>query len=150
MNLHDYIIKTEKQKINGTSILADVFEALCGAIFLDSEKNLKKVEEKIINPYFKDFKLNTQNIKISSKNELLEFLQNKFKTSVLIDLEYEKRGLEHDPIWIVKNPKIIDKASNKSILKISKTIKSEKFKSKKDAEKDIYAKILDYLKTKKK
>lgn len=150
MNLHEFILKTENQPIKGTRILADVFEALCGAIFLDSEYNLSLVEHKIIDPFITDLNSKTQNSIISSKNELLEFLQEKFKTSIIIELEYEKSGFEHDPIWIAKNPMIIDKNSQKNLIKISRTIKSGKFKNKKDAEKDIYAKILDYLKTKKK
>ena len=37
-NLEDYLFKAN-QKIDGTLILADVLEAICGAIFLDTELN---------------------------------------------------------------------------------------------------------------
>ena len=150
MNLHEFIFKIEKQRVKGTRILADVFEAVCGALFLDSEHDLTLVEQKIIDPFITDLNIKTQISIISSKNELLEFLQEKFKTPILIKLEYEKSGFEHDPIWLAKNPMIIDKNNQKNLIKISRTINSGKFKNKKDAEKDIYTKILEYLKTQKK
>ncbi|MCK4380955.1 MAG: hypothetical protein KAW51_07415 [Candidatus Lokiarchaeota archaeon] len=79
---------------------------------------------------------------------MLEFLQEKFKTSIIIELEYRKSGSEHDPIWIAKNPKILEKEKQIELLEISRKLKSGTFKNKKDAEKDIYAKILRYLKKK--
>ncbi|MFX0141901.1 MAG: ribonuclease III domain-containing protein [Candidatus Hodarchaeota archaeon] len=148
INLDKYILKTEKQKIKGTRILADIFEAICGAIFLDSDHNLNLVEQKMINPFYEDLDVIIQNSKISSKNVLLEFLQGKFRTNITIEVEYEKSGEEHDPIWIVKNPKILNKEDQKEIIKLSRNLKSGKFKNKKDAEKDVYNRILKYLKRK--
>lgn len=150
MNLHKFIFKNEKQQIKETRIMADVFEAICGAIFLDTNHNFKLVEEKMIDPFYEDFNSLIESSIISEKNELLEFLQDKFKTSIIIELEYHKSGFEHDPIWIARNPKIFDKQNQKQLIKISKTVKSGKFRNKKDAEKDIYAKILEYLITQKK
>jgi len=147
MNLQDFIFKTESQTVKGTRILADVFEAICGAIFFDSNYNFRVVEEKMINPFYGDLEATIDNSLSDQKNELLEFLQAKFKTSILIELEYEKSGFEHDPIWIAKNPMVIDKYDQKDLIKISKNLKSGKFRNKKDAEKDIYAKIYKYLKT---
>lgn len=148
MNLYEFIFKSEKQQVRGTKIMADVFEAICGAIFLDANYNFKVLEEKMIEPFYKDFNSLIENSIISEKNELLEFLQEKFKTSIFIELEYDKSGFEHDLIWIAKNPKIFDRQNQKELIKISKTLKSSKFKNKKEAEKDIYAKILRYLKKK--
>lgn len=150
MNLHEFIFKTENQPIIGTRILADVFEAICGAIFPDSEHNLNIVEQTIINPFITDLNIKTQNPIISSKNELLEFLQEKFKTSIVIELEYQKSGEDHDLIWIAKNPRILEKTKQIELIEITKKLKSGEFRNKKDAEKDIYAKILEYLKTKNK
>lgn len=147
MNLHEFIFKIEKQRIKGTRILADVFEAVCGALFLDSNCNLHLVEEKVIDPFIPHLSNFTYNSIISSKNELLEFLQDKFKTNIVIELEYAKSGEEHNPIWIAKNPKILDKHQNE-LLKIPKTLKSGKFRTKKDAEKSLFNIILNYLKSK--
>ncbi|MFX0137857.1 MAG: ribonuclease III domain-containing protein [Candidatus Hodarchaeota archaeon] len=150
IKLENYIFKTEDQKIKGTRILADVFEAICGALFLDSDCNLSLIEKKIIDAFYEDLDIIIQNSLISSKNVLLEFLQDKFKVNVIIELEYTKRGHEHDPIWIAKNPKIFEAGSQKELIMIAKDLKSAKFKNKKDAEKDIYAKILKYLEKKRK
>jgi len=150
IDLEKYIFKTEKQKIKGTRILADIFEALCGAIFLDSEYNLDLVEEKMINPFYEDLNVIIQTSIISSKNVLLEFLQEKFKTNIIIELEYEKSGFEHNPNWIAKKPRILEQKSRKELVKIPRSLKSLKFNSKKMSEKDLYAKILKFLENKKK
>ncbi|MFX1500819.1 MAG: ribonuclease III domain-containing protein [Promethearchaeota archaeon] len=148
INLHEFIFKAEKQQVKDTKILADVFEAICGAVFLDSDGNLDLVDQKLIDPFINDLTFNGQKQSISSKNALLEFLQEKYKMPISIELEYEKSGLDHDPIWKVKNPKIIDKQSQKELVKLSEILKSDNFKNKKDAEKDIYARILRHLKKK--
>ncbi|MFX1317467.1 MAG: ribonuclease III domain-containing protein, partial [Promethearchaeota archaeon] len=146
MNLHEYILKSDKQRVKGTRILADAFEAICGAIFLDSNNNLNIVEQKIIDPFYDLLDINNENLKPYRKNELLEFLQEKYKIPINIKLEYEKSGFDHDPIWLAKNPKIFDKQNQKKLVEISKNLKSGKFKNKKDAETDLYFKILEYLK----
>jgi ribonuclease-3 len=145
MKLGDFILKTEDQKIKGTRILADVFEAICGALFLDSDHNLKKVSQKLVEPFYDDIELIIQNSIISSKNELLEFLQDRFKTNIAIELEYVKNGEEHNPIWIAKNPKILDKYKNIELIDIPIKLESEKYKTKKEAEKNLFNLILKYL-----
>ena len=148
IDLERYIFKSDKQKIEGTRILADIFEAICGAIFLDSDFNLKLVEDKIINRFYEDIEFIIKDSTILNKNALLEFLQNKYKINILIKLEFERYGLEHDPIWRAKNPKIIDKNSQKELLILPNSLQSKKFGNKKDAEKDLYLKILNYIKKK--
>jgi ribonuclease-3 len=150
INLQEFIFKSGKQQIRGTRILADVFEAICGAIFLDSNQNFNLVEEKMITPFFEDFDLIIKNSALNIKSELLEFLQGKFKTGIKINLEYEESGLAHSPTWIARNPKILDLNTQKILTNLPKNIISSKFKSKPDAEKDIYFKILEYLKSKEK
>ena len=148
INLHDFIFKTEKQLVMGTRIMADVFEAICGAIFLDSNYDFKLVEEKMINPFYEDFDAIIGSSVVSEKNELLEFLQKKFKTSIIIKLKYVKSGPDHDLTWIAKNPKILGQENQKELIKIPKRIESARFSNKKDVDKDIYTKILKYLEKK--
>ena len=146
MNLQEFIFKTETQTVKGTRILADVFEAICGALFFDSNYNFGLVEEKMINPFYEDLELRIDNSLLDKKNELLEFLQEKFKTSIFIKLDYEKMGYEHDPSWIARNPQIRERFTKELLTKLPKNIKSEAFGNKKDAERDIYLKIFNYLK----
>jgi len=146
MNLQEFIFKTEKQPVKGTRILADVFEAICGAIFFDSKYNFTIVEEKMINPFYEDLDYIIENSIPNNKNELLEFLQEKFKTSIIIKLEYDKSGYEHDPNWIAKNPQIVERYTQEVLIELPEDLKSNAFGNKKDAERDIYFKILNYLK----
>lgn len=146
INLQEFVLKSGKQQIEGTRILADVFEAICGAIFLDSSQNCNLVEEKMIIPFFEDFDLIMNKSPINIKSELLEFLQGKFKTSIKINLEYDESGLAHNPTWIARNPKILDTNIQKQLIDLPKNMVSSEFRNKPDAEKDIYLKILEYLK----
>jgi len=104
----------------------------------------------MINPFYEDLNVIIQTSIISSKNVLLEFLQEKFKTSIIIELEYEKSGVEHNPFWIAKNPRILEQDSRKELVKIPRSLKSVICNSKKIADKDLYAKILKFLEDKKK
>ncbi|MFX0009969.1 MAG: ribonuclease III domain-containing protein, partial [Candidatus Hermodarchaeota archaeon] len=145
MGLLKFIFHSKNQKVKNTSIIADVFEAICGAIYLDSGKNLELVEQKIINRFFTDW---TQHLKESTnlqKNELLEFLQNKLKITPKVEYDYEKLGPDNEVLWKAKNPRILDN-SNNIILELPKSLKSSVNKSKKEAEKELSALILKYLK----
>lgn len=141
----EYIFKAEKQKVKDTRILADVFEAVCGAIFLDSDWNLKVVEEKMIGRFIGDLNLNVIDLNIQSKNTLLEYLQKKFHTSIIIKLDYERCGPEDDTFWIAKNPEFIVNNKLTELDKVPPNIRSEKHKNKQEADKDVYSKILGYL-----
>jgi len=47
----------------------------------------------------------------------------------------------------VKNPEILDKKQNR-ILSLPDNLRSEKFRTRKDAEKDLSLKVLEYLQSK--
>jgi ribonuclease-3 len=150
VNLQKFIFKSGNQQIKGTRILADVFEAICGALFLDSNHNFNLVEEKIINRFYDNFDLmifsTIKNIKI----DLLEFLQSKFKTNVKIKLDYDVSGLAHNPTWIAKNPQILDQSTKKELIKLPSKIISNNYGNKPDAKEDIYLKIMEYVKSREK
>ena len=149
LSLADYIYKAENQDIKDNRVLADVFEALCGAIFLDSDWNLGIVKKKMIDPFFGDLNLVGSTSMIPSKNALLEYLQKKYKTKIAVKLEYEKRGPDDKPTWISKNPKLLVDNISIENLKLLTDIRSEAFNNKQEADKDIYFKILKYLKSEK-
>ncbi|MFX1289035.1 MAG: ribonuclease III domain-containing protein, partial [Promethearchaeota archaeon] len=141
MNLWRYVIASNKQNIEGTSILAEIFEAICGAIYIDSNYDLYTVESKIINKYFYDWDSLIEESPHLHKNRLLEFLQDIFKITPKLVFEYEKLGPENDSRWVAKNPKIFDQ-NQKEIIELPSTLRSEQYKRKKDTEKDLSAKIL--------
>ena len=144
MELCKYIFSSKKQKVKDTSILADVFEAICGAIFLDSGNNLQVVEKIIIDRFFTDWESLIKESPHLYKNQLLEYLQNKFKITPTIKFDYEKLGSDNDTRWIAKNPEIVG-INQKELIKVPNYLKSEKFRKIKDAEKNISLKILKYL-----
>lgn len=145
--LDNFVLKSPAQQLKGTTILADIFEAICGAIYLDSEFNLELVETKIIDKFYKDWKQLIKDSDIFSKNELLEFLQQKFKFTPTVQCEFEKIGPDHDSLWLARNPQILDQ-EKKVIkeIKIPQTFQSKLTKTKKSAEKNLYKQIYEFLK----
>lgn len=145
-NLEQYVFKAKNQdlKKKDRKILADVLEAICGALYLDSN-TLKLIEEKIINKFYHNWESFIEDSKIFSKNELLEYLQKRFQKNIFIKLKYEKSGPENDLIWIAKNPKFYIDEDAIKLKNIPNSLTSNRVKSKQEAEKDIYFKILKYL-----
>ena len=143
-DLKKFVLKSEKQVITGTRILADVFEAICGAMFLDSASNLDIVEEKIINRFYDDWDSIIKETSILNKSKLLEHIQHIHRITPVIITEFINKGSDHDPKWIAKNPKILDH-KNKILIPLEADLRSEELKSKKEAEQDLYLKILNYL-----
>jgi len=144
MKLWRYVFASSKQKIEGTSILAEVFEAICGAIYIDSGNNLKIVEQTMIDKHFYDWDSMIKDSPHLYKNQLLEYLQDLYELTPKLKFEYEKLGPDDDSRWVVKNPKILDQKQN-TIVELPITLRSEEFRRKKDAEKDLSLKILKYL-----
>jgi dsRNA-specific ribonuclease len=144
MGLSKYIFHSINQQIKDTTIIADVFEALCGALYIDSDKNLDIVEQKMINRFFYNWEIFLRESSNLQKNQLLEYLQGKIKFTPKIEYDYEKSGPDNNLLWMAKNPKIIDKNNNK-IIDLPSNLKSKEYKSKKEAEKELCAIILQYL-----
>jgi len=147
MELWKYIFSSKKQRVKDSLILADVFEAVCGAIFIDSGNNLEVVEKIIIDRFITDWESLIKESPHLYKNQLLEYLQNKFKITPTIKLEFEEVDPKGDRRWIAENPVIVD-TNQKELIKVPNYLKSEKFKTKLEAEKNISLKILKYLEDK--
>ena len=140
-NLQNYIFKAKEQEIEETTILADVIEAVSGALYLDSNLDIKLVERKIIDKFYEDKDNIIENSSIFNKNKLLEFIQKIHKITPTLLVEYESSGPDHNPVWIAKNPKF----TNINI-DLPKDLKSKGANSKREAEQDLYLKILEFLK----
>jgi len=149
-HLDKFVLKAEAQEIKGTKILADIFEALCGAIYLDSNQNEKIVEEKIINQFYEDWNIIVEGSAILNKNKLLEFLQSKLRITPKIKREFKSFGPDNQPSWIARNPKIYDHNNRelKNLTKYIKNLSSKKSKTKREAEQNLFLKIFNILKQK--
>ena len=144
IDLQKYIFTSKKQKIEGTSVLPDIFEAICGALYIDSGENLKVVEQKIIDQYFQNWE-EMIDPTIFNKNILLEYLQKKHGFTPRIEPELENRGSDNAPKWVAKNPKILDN-KNKLLVELPTNLTSAFYNTIKEAEQDLYLKILKFLK----
>ncbi|MBD3196281.1 MAG: hypothetical protein GF317_14580 [Candidatus Lokiarchaeota archaeon] len=147
-NLNEYIYKSITQRISGTKILADVFEAICGALYLDCDQDLKIVERKIIDVFYNDWDEITKNSQIFNKNILLEFLQGIYKFTPKILVKFKQKGPDDQPNWIAYEPEIYNQENHllKDTTKIIKNLRSKSSKTKKAAEKDLFLKIYKVLK----
>jgi len=143
-DLEKFIFKARDQNINGTNILADILEALCGALYIDSEFDILLVENKIVDIFYDDCETLVKNSTIFQKSKLLEYLQKKYRQIPNVIIKHEKSGPDHDLMWIAKNPQI----PNLNV-KLPLDLKSKACRSKKEAEQDLYLKILNHLKQKK-
>lgn len=148
MELEKYILASKKQKIIGTKTLADSLEAICGALYLDSNSDLGTVEEKIIDNFFQDWDSIIKESSIFNKNKLLEYLQSIYKFTPVIKCDFKNFGSDHDPKWVAMNPKIFNQRKQ-LIIKLPEELKSKSYKSQNQAEQELYLKILKYLKKQK-
>ena len=123
-------------------ILADVLEAICGALYLE-DKSLKLVEEKIINKFYGDWH-NLMDKTIFYKGQLNEYLQKIYGFNPIIQYEYDEKGLEENRFWIAKNPKILD--PNRKVLYNFNNMTSKPFKKQRKAEQYLSQLILERIK----
>lgn len=102
IRLNDYLMLSHGEEKSGgknnTNILADCFEALIGAIFLDF--NFEKTYKFVSRFLFKD-KLSyivDNELYLSNKSRLQELIQAKFKTTPIYKV-LEEKGPEHKRIF---------------------------------------------------
>jgi len=148
-DLDKFVYKAKNQIIKGSKILADVLEAVCGALYIDSNENISVVERIIIDKFYEDWDAIIDGSSILNKNKLLEFLQSQLRFTPIIETELISQGPDNKPIWIAKNAKIYD-PDHQLISDFTEKIDhlaSESSKTKKDAEQDLYYKMLEVLKT---
>ena len=148
IRLEKYILASKKQKIIGTKTLADSLEAICGALYLDSNSDLKIVEEKIIDKFFQDWDSIIKESTIFNKNKLLEYLQSIYKLTPVIKCDFKNLGSDHEPKWVAMNPKVFNQ-NKQLIIELPHELKSKSYKSQNQAEQELYLKILKYLKKQK-
>lgn len=144
MELKKYIISSKYQEILGTAILADIFESICGAIYLDSEKDLTLIENLIIDRFFRDWDKNFNESLNLSKNQLLEFIQKRLKYTPKLEFEYESVSEKDKIRWRVTNLNILD-PNGKIAIKVPRIIATKIYSSRKEAEKHMSQSVLEYL-----
>lgn len=146
-NLDKYVYRAKNQVIKGSKILADVLEAVCGALYIDTNENISMVERIVIDKFYEDWDSIIEGSPILNKNKLLEFLQFQLRYTPTIETELISQGPDNKPTWIAKNAKIYspDHEFIESFTKKINHLKSDPSKTKKDAEQDLYYKMLKVL-----
>ena len=146
MEIEKYVISSKYQEIQGTGILADIFESIIGAMFLDSERDLNLIEDLIINRFLRDWDKNFRESLNFSKNQLLEFLQKRLKYTPKLKFEYESVSEKDKIRWRVTNLSILD-PDGKIAIEIPQVFTTKIHNSRKEAEKHISRNVLEYLKS---
>ena len=144
MGLDEFIFKANKQEVVGTSIMADVFESICGALFLDSNTNLDIVDEKIIDRFMKNWDEIVDHSFQFAKNNFLEFIQEKLRFTPNLEFLYKKLEQGNDIRWKVKGIRILDPRGEESY-SVPQSITSDFYETRKEAEKDFCLKALKYI-----
>jgi dsRNA-specific ribonuclease len=153
IGLRNYIRASEKRENISPSVIADVFEAICGALYLDSEEPIRIKEVKKFLLKFDIFKRIKE--EMSSGGDFLH-IRNKFENKFRKinrcnpEIKFEHKstlGEEHPTRWRIEKCSIKDIQTGEYVE--LKGVKSGKwFSSKKDAETDAFVQAYQYMKQK--
>lgn len=133
LGLGEYLRLSKGEELTGgrerTSILGDVFEAVLGAIYLDSNyESVREIIIKHLKVYMDDIDSNEE--LVDYKTKLQELIQKKYKITPMYSILNES-GPDHDKIFEIivkigqdsfgtgkgKNKKIAEQAAAKDLLK---------------------------------
>ncbi|MBA7517132.1 Ribonuclease 3 [subsurface metagenome] len=147
--LKNYIRAGEKKETISRKVIADVFEAICGALYLDSEESIRIKEVKKFLLKFDIFERIKE--EMSSRGEFLP-IRNKFENKFReinrcnpeIDFEYSSTGEGHQTRWKIEKCSIKDIQTGEYVE--LKGVKSDTgFNNKKDAETDAITQAYEYM-----
>ncbi len=152
IGLRIYIKASEKKESISKKVIADVFEAICGAIYRDSEESIRTKEVKKFLLKFDIFERIKE--EMSSGGDFLHIINqfgNKFREkhrcNPKIDFVYSPSGEEHQKHWRIEKCSIKKDAKTGEYVEL-KGVRSDtdkSFSSKKDAETDIIEKMHKYM-----
>jgi dsRNA-specific ribonuclease len=153
IGLRNYIRASEKRENISPNVIADVFEAICGALYLDSVEPIRIMEVKKFLLKFDIFKRIKE--EMSSGGDFLH-IRNKFENKLRkkyhysdpgIEFEYSSSREDHQKRWKIEKCSIKDIQTGESVE--LKGVKSDKgFSSKKDAETDAFEQAYKYMEQK--
>ena len=118
-------------------VLADVYEALCGAIFLDSGKDLDVVRDILIQDIIDHEEEYLEISPDQFKNVFLEAVQKIFGFTPEIKMDYTEYGPDHDKKFKAWNLRVIHPADGDIVLQFPYLRTLESYSRKKDAEKAL-------------
>lgn len=148
IGLRNYIKAGEKRETLSKKVIADVFEAICGAIYLDSGINeVEKVLQKFKIPeWIKEEMLKAREF-LPIRNQFENKFREIHRCNPEIDFVYASSGEGHQKHWKIEKCSIKDIQTGEYVE--LKGVKSGKwFSSKKDTETDAFAQAYQYMEQK--
>lgn len=143
LGLQAYVISLVPISENDLGVLSDVLEALCGAIYLDSGKDLAVVIDCLLAPILQNKDTIVGDSADQQKNQFIEAVQKIFGVTPIMEMEYIEEGPDHAKRFGCKNLHVMHPADNCILLEFPDIATDVIYKHKKDAEKDLYKKALD-------
>ncbi len=153
MGLRNYIRANEKRDDIRPKVIADVFEAICGAVYLDTEGSIRIKEVKkfllkfeILERIKKEMSSGRGFLPI--RNQFENKFREKHRCNPEIDFVYTSSGEGHQTKWKIKKCSIKDSQTGEYVE--LKGIKNggKWFSSKKDAETDAFVQAYQYMEQK--
>ena len=152
MGLRNYIRANEKREDIRPKVIADVFEAICGAVYLDTKessriKEVKKFLHKLgISEWIKTEMLRTKDF-LPIRNQFENKFREIHRCNPETYFEYNSSGEGHQKRWKIEKCSIKDIQTGEYVE--LKGVKSGKwFSSKKDAETDAFEQAYKYMEQK--
>ncbi len=149
IGLRDYIRASEERETISPKVIADVFEAICGAIYWDGRGSQGMAEVKKFLQKFLIFEQLQE--KMSAVEDFLPIrnqFENKFREinrgNPEIKFSYESQGAAHQKQWRIETCAIKDPQTGECVE--LRGVRSERwFGSKKDAETDFFEVAYRYM-----
>jgi dsRNA-specific ribonuclease len=149
IGLRRYIRAGEKREQISSKVIADVFEAICGAIYLDTAEPAKMTEVEKFLEKFNVFERIKE--RIAGAEDILPVrnqFENKFREvhrcNPEIEFEYRSTGEEHQKRWKIERCRIQDPQTGEDV-ELEGVKNDTWFTNKKDAETDAIEQAFRYL-----
>lgn len=143
LGIEGHVISLVPISKDDTGVLSDVLEALCGAMYLDSGKDLATVKEKLVGPILQRADSFIDMSPDHQKNQFIEAVQRIFGITPLIRIDYLEKGPDHDKRFGAKNLRVVHPADGCTVLAFPDLATWVTFKQKKEAEKELMRQAFD-------
>lgn len=135
--LHEHVVSLSSIELTDTGILSDLFEALCGAIYIDSGRDLSAVKKAMITPILESKDSLIESSPDLYKNRFIEAVQKIYGITPEIVVDFTESGPDHDKRFGCNNLRVINPQNEKIILQFDLKTRQDNFKQKKEAEKEL-------------
>lgn len=130
-------------KPSETGILADIVEALCGALYIDAGRDRDVPRRLIIQPILDRVDEIVEESPDFNKNLFIEAVQRIFGFTPVIEMDYTDDGPDHDKRFGCRNLRVINPRTDHIVLTFQDLSTPTTFKQRKEAEKVLLKMAFD-------